>query len=117
MFYSTINYTDPGASLNASNARADASAARAEVDSLKMDVERLLMITEALWSILKEQHGYDDNELIKRIVTIDMRDGKLDGRVAPEPPPMCPACHRTLYKNRPRCMYCGEPVAIDPFQR
>ena len=117
MFYPSGNFSNPGDIYNAASARADANAARTEVDVMRMDVERLLMITEALWSILKEQHCYDDNELIKRIVTIDMRDGKLDGRVAPEPPPMCPACHRTLYKNRPRCMYCGEPVALDPFKR
>ena len=103
--------------VNASAARSDAASARMEVDLLKSDVERLLMITEALWLILKEQHGYDDNELVKRIVTIDMRDGKLDGRVAPEPPQKCPQCGRTLFKNRSRCVYCGEYFVGNPFQR
>ena len=117
MFYSSPGNYDSMASVSASAARSDAASARTEVESLKMDVERLLMITEALWTILKEKDGYDDNELIKRMVTIDMRDGKLDGKVAPEPPHKCPKCDRTLFKNRPRCLYCGEPVAVDPFQR
>ena len=116
MFYPS-NIYNSFASSNDASVRSDAAAARFEVDALKSDVERLLMITEALWQILKEQHGYDDKELIKRVVTIDMRDGKLDGRVAPEPPQKCPKCGRTLYKNRPNCIYCGEYFMPDPFQR
>ena len=116
MFY-PLSASNSFANANASEARSDAAAARTEVDLVKSDIERLLMITEALWMILKEQHGYDDNELIKRIVTIDMRDGKLDGRVQPEPPQKCPKCNRTLFKNRQRCIYCGEYVAMNPFQR
>ena len=116
MFY-PMNSFNSFADANASAAKSDAATARMDVDAMRSDVERLLMITEALWLILKEQHGYDDNELIKHIVTIDMRDGKLDGRVAPEPPQKCPKCDRTLFKNRPRCVYCGEYVTQNPFQR
>ncbi len=116
MFYPS-NINNSIANVNASAARSDAASARMDVDLLKSDVERLLMITEALWLILKEQHGYDDNELVKRIVAIDMRDGKLDGRVAPEPPQKCPKCDRTLFKNRMRCVYCGEYFVGNPFQR
>lgn len=98
--------------------RLPANHPRAEVEELKADVERLLMITEALWLLLKEQHGYDDQELVRRIVQINMRDGRLNGRVETNPPPQpCPKCGRTLAKRRPRCMYCAEPIAIDPFAR
>ena len=48
---------------------------------------------------------------------IDLKDGKLDGRVAPTPPVPCPKCQRVLAKNRARCLFCGEPIAADPFQR
>lgn len=115
MFYPSYNQTTPFSSPN--EARSEASSVHSDVASLKMDVERLLMITEALWKILKEKHGYEENELIKQIVEIDMRDGKLDGKVAPEPPQKCPRCSRTLFKSRPRCLYCGEPVVTNPFQR
>ena len=90
---------------------------RSEIQLLESEVERLLMITEALWSILQEKFGYDDQELVKRIVMIDMRDGKLDGKVAAVGPKSCPKCNRTLFKHRPRCLYCGEPVVTDPFDR
>ena len=117
MFYPLNSYTSSASNASASEARSDAAAARMEVDALRSDVERLLMITESLWMILKEQHGLDDKELVKRIVEIDMRDGKLDGRVAPTPPRKCPKCDRTLFKHRPRCVYCGEYVMLQPFER
>lgn len=91
--------------------------ARTDVELMKCDVERLLMITESLWTILKEQHGFDDNELIRRVAEIDLRDGKLDGKLAKEPPTNCPHCNRPMIKRRPYCMYCGKPVAVNPFDR
>ncbi len=76
------------------------------------------MITEALWSILKEQHGYSDEELVKRVSEIDMRDGALDGRVATEESRVCPECNRShIARNRPRCLYCGARITNDPFER
>ncbi len=100
-----------------SGAAAAARKAASDVECLTYDVERLLMISEALWTILKEQHGYDDNELIRRIAEIDLRDGRLDGKLSKEAPGQCPHCNRTLVKKRPYCMYCGKPVAVNPFER
>lgn len=88
-----------------------------EIAELKYEVERLRIISEALWRIVHEKLGLDEKELIRQITLIDMEDGKLDGRVAPTPPQPCPKCQRTLAKNRPRCLFCGEPIAVDPFQR
>jgi hypothetical protein len=92
-------------------------APEAALADLNFEVERLLMITEALWGILKEKHGYDDEELIRRINEIDAADGQLDGHVAATPTMVCPTCSRPLAKHRPRCIYCGQAVALDPFAR
>ena len=75
------------------------------------------MITEALWTILKEKHGYGDDELVRRIEEIDFRDDKLDGRVAPSPPKPCPKCNQPLAKRRLSCIYCGTVTTRDPFER
>ena len=94
-----------------------AAAAKSEVELLKMDVERLLMITEALWTILKDEFGYEDTELTELIKQIDQQDGHLDGRVAPSEPRLCPHCNRTMERKRPICLYCGKAVNPEPFAR
>jgi hypothetical protein len=87
------------------------------VDQIQHNVERLLLITEALWSLLKEKHEYEDEELVKRVLEIDARDGQIDGKVAAAPPTNCPHCDRPTSKNRRYCIYCGEPMPVDLFQR
>src|SRR5690606_31338757 len=92
-------------------------AENADVAQLRADVERLYFITEALWRIIREQHGMADEEIIRQIAAIDMEDGRLDGRKAPQAPQPCPKCGRTLAKQRLKCMYCGEFIAVNPFER
>ncbi len=119
MFHTT-RFTAPGdlgAYTAATEAASKARSAQTEVELMRCDIERLLMITEALWGMLKEQHGYQDAELVNRVMEIDRRDGKLDGRVAPAPPPACPKCGRTLERKRAVCIYCGQLIARDPFER
>lgn len=106
------------ANKNADQAHDQISHSQSDVGLLRFDVERLLMITEALWSILKENHGYSDDELMKRVAAIDMRDGALDGRVATVESPICPQCKRShLAKHRPFCLYCGAQISTDLFRR
>ena len=85
---------------------------------LQSDVERLFMLTEALWTILKEQHGYTDEDLAERVREIDLRDGRLDGRSAQDKVnPDCPQCGRKLIGRNQVCLYCGTEASRDPFQR
>jgi hypothetical protein len=88
-----------------------------KIAHLEGQVERLLLVTEALWTILKEQHGFDEQDLLRRIVQIDLKDGRLDGRVAASPPEACPKCQRPVSRKSVRCMFCGEPMLFDPFAR
>lgn len=116
MFYGYRGH-DPEALFSAQEASREARSATTRTVSLEHEVERLLMITEALWLILKEEHGYDDDKLRQRVMEIDMRDGKLDGQVAATAPVQCPNCQRTLSKKRPRCIYCGAVAPPDLFAR
>jgi hypothetical protein len=75
------------------------------------------MITEALWNILKEQHGYTDENLVQMVQDIDLRDGQLDGKVARQPNPPCSQCGRTLMGKHPVCLYCGAVAVRAPFER
>jgi len=101
----------------ANAARAEAREAKTETDLARADIERLLMITEAHWTFLKREHGYSDDELVKAITEIDLRDGVLDGKVAKTLPPPCPSCGRISGRNRPVCLYCGQPIPLSPFAR
>lgn len=119
MLFGPIVWTrhDPVANRSANAAASEARRALSDVEAMKLEIERLLLITESLWTILKEKHGYEDNELIRRITEVDIRDGRLDGKLASAPPEQCPHCNRTLIRKRPFCMYCGKPVAANPFDR
>ena len=120
-FQSILSESYSGAEFSAQAAAAQGQSqarnVRTDLEFVRCDIERLLMITEALWGILKEKHGYTDDELMRRITEIDRRDGKVDGRVAQSPPASCPRCNRTLERKRPFCLYCGQAIAWDPFER
>ena len=89
----------------------------AEVQELRAENERLLLIAEALWRIIRDKLQVEEHELAKQIVAIDMEDGRFDGRKAPSAPRPCSKCGRILAKHRPRCLFCGEPVTPEPFER
>ncbi|MBL7220224.1 MAG: hypothetical protein ISS69_08925 [Phycisphaerae bacterium] len=98
----------------ASRAAADA---RTQNRETQLDVEKLFMITEALWKMVKEQHGYTDDQLAEIICDIDLRDGQLDGKVARQPNPPCSQCGRMLMGRHPVCLYCGAVAVRGPFER
>ena len=117
MFYSYGRGTDIVATEIANQAQRDARNAQSNIDIMQADVERLLLITEALWGLLKEQHGYSDEDLIDRVEQIDMKDGRLDGRVKSTEPVKCLACDRPHNHRRLNCLYCGEQLPRDLFAR
>ena len=115
VFYHTAKNNEAiAASQQAKNS---VSAVRVQNEALKFDVEKLFMITEALWEILKHEHGYTNEQLTSMIQDIDMKDGKLDGKVAKTGPANCSSCNRVLIERQAKCLYCGIPVSKEPFER
>ncbi len=107
----------PDGAVEAREASRKAREASTQVDLLKRDVNRLLMITEALWLLLQKAHGYTDDELRALITQIDLRDGRLDGRVKETETLLCPACKRPVSYKYNACIYCGQLMEQDPFGR
>lgn len=103
------------AQSDASSAQASARAAMTETELLRHDVDRLLMITEALWTFLKQAHGYTDAALADKVKEIDLRDGRLDGKAAKAPPTACPQCQRLNSAKFSKCIYCGSPLPVALF--
>ena len=101
----------------ATDARRSVRDAQTKVEGLEYEVERLLMITEALWTLVKDQHGYTDDTLMAKIEEIDLSDGRLDGRVNKREVQRCGQCNRSLHRRRLYCIYCGTPYRRAPFAR
>ncbi|MBN1903183.1 hypothetical protein JW926_17815 [Candidatus Sumerlaeota bacterium] len=105
------------AEMESAKATKVASEVRLQNDAIIADVEKLYLIAKALWTILKEQHGYTDEGLLKKIREIDLEDGKLDGKISQTEAPSCPVCGRKLIGKHPVCLYCGATIARDIFER
>jgi len=104
--------------LRTSEAKSDASGAsvrtysnRTDIEHLNEKIESLSLLTQAMWELL-EREGFSRKALEQKIEEIDLRDGKLDGRLAEST--HCPDCGHRLRKNRVNCYWCGAKVAGIP---
>jgi hypothetical protein len=92
-------------------AQSSADRARSDVNTvereLRRNVDQLMLINMAMWSILEEKLGVSEAELADRLREIDLRDGKLDGKLAREGLE-CPRCSRVMSVRHQKCLYCGE---------
>ena len=105
-----------GTSALAPTASLSAGELRLQCECQQNDIEKLLIITQALWELLKKEHGYSDEVLLKKVTEIDMSDGRLDGKVAKVERPNCVSCGRKLGRL-PTCIYCGTITPRNPFER
>jgi hypothetical protein len=103
------------ASAEAAAAQNTAREAQTNVDLLSHDIDRLLMITEALWTLMKQEHGYADDVLTKLIEEIDRRKVIVDGMAVKDPPQTCSNCGKINSAKRLFCIYCGKPILTNPF--
>ncbi len=72
-------------------------------------VETLVLANQAMWELLSEKCGVTDNDLIKKMNEIDLRDGKLDGKleVTRATATDCHDCGKKISKRRSTCYWCG----------
>ncbi|MHC4995338.1 MAG: hypothetical protein ACYTGQ_09830 [Planctomycetota bacterium] len=112
------DHYDTAARVDASQAKAVAREVSTETKLLRAEIDRLYLINEALWTVVRDAVGLDDQKLIDAMEEIDLRDGRLDGRAeATHAPDHCPNCRRTMLRHRPLCIYCGARVIRGPFDR
>lgn len=87
----------------------------AEAIALEERIDRLELACAGLWDLLKTRHGYTDEDIVRHIHAVDLRDGKLDGKTSPREG-LCPLCRRKLAtRSRKRCIWCGGPLGPVPF--
>lgn len=84
------------------------------VRQLEERVDRLALVNMALWTIISKELKITEEELLLRVQEIDLRDGKLDGKLSAEVTD-CAACGRKISKKHNRCLYCGKESIPDAF--
>lgn len=78
-------------------------------------VEQLSLAMEAMWSLMKDRLGLDDEDLLQRMDELDMRDGVRDGKLKPAVL-TCLGCGRKINTKTRKCIYCGiENEQYSPF--
>jgi hypothetical protein len=70
-------------------------------------LDKLGLICQAMWTLIKEKTDLTDEDLLKMVTELDLKDGKLDGKYT-KPPVDCPNCDAKICKKFNRCLFCGE---------
>jgi hypothetical protein len=100
------------AEVSAERAGNKVSGVEGRLNELESRFNRLALVTHSLWELLKDRHGYTEEELRDWVTLTDLKDGKLDGRVRQITAPLnCVKCNRVVSRAFARCMYCDEPAA------
>ena len=77
-----------------------------DLAELTQRVERLSLVCQAMWELLSQHTHISGNDLMRKVVEVDTRDGLQDGRMAPRVI-QCPKCKNNVNTRRPRCVVCG----------
>jgi hypothetical protein len=88
------------------------------VRSLEDKLDSLALTCQAMWEILRDRSSITEEDLANKVQEIDLRDGKLDGRLnRSESERACPKCARLLHRRHAKCLYCGcEAGKTNAFQ-
>ncbi len=74
-------------------------------------LSRLTLVCEAMWLLLKERTDLTEEDLIRKVTELDLKDGVLDGKlnrnVARGQMEKCPECGAAISKKFNRCLFCG----------
>lgn len=101
--------------FDADTAKSRANEALSQSERVSMAIDRLTLINRALWELMRDRFDLDEKTLLDKINQIDLRDGKLDGKISMTTH-ACPGCNRVLNPRHKKCIYCGTPNAQhNPF--
>lgn len=98
-------------SLGATRQKVEEAAHRANkseqlYEELMQRHEKMALVCQALLELVQERTGITDDDLEKKILEVDLRDGKADGQMKPQIS-KCPTCGRNVSSKRPVCIFCG----------
>jgi len=92
-----------------------AGRSKASIEKFEERINKLVLVCKATFELLQETSGVTENQLAEKILEIDLRDGKEDGKVSPVPK-RCPECDASICAKFNRCLFCGyEDTEGDAF--
>lgn len=104
------------ASARASDANVRTQEVRQDVLELEARLQRLSLLCQAMWELLSERGQITNNDLIRRVLEVDGRDGSTDGKIGSRIVD-CPRCKNKVNSRHPRCVVCGGVIATKhPFE-
>lgn len=80
-----------------------------DIAQLEEKIDALVLACHAMWEILRDQHGVTTEQLEQKIQELDLRDGRLDGKLDLSVT-NCPDCGHKLNKRHTNCFYCGAEI-------
>lgn len=98
-----------GAERTAEQAKSKADRFADRIDDLERHVDRLSLACQAMWELLRSQSGLAEADIEQKILEIDGRDGRVDGKIAIQQLD-CPRCGRKTNTKRRACVMCGAPI-------
>jgi ribosomal protein L32 len=113
--FSDGNIVNLGGSQAAARAESVARSVQQRYKAMEANLAKTLMICETLWELLRDEHGWTDQKLYKKLHEVDMRDGVLDGKNQRKAV-KCPDCGHTVSSRHPACIYCGTVIDTSVFK-
>lgn len=89
---------------------AESAARRAEGALMRLEdtLQRQALIIRSLLEICARKQLFEEPEFRALVNEIDLRDGRLDGKLKPQSGPRnCPECGKINGKHAVSCMYCS----------
>lgn len=100
------------AEASANQAYGKAQSVAHQVERLEKRVERLSLLCQSMWELLRDQQGFVDEHLVNKVLEVDARDGRVDGKIQTQIS-TCPACQAKTNSKRGSCIFCGAPLSKD----
>jgi hypothetical protein len=73
-------------------------------------LDRLALHCQAMWEMLRERGQFSDEEIATKILEVDLRDGRADGRIS-QLVVTCPSCNQKTSTKRASCVICGAELS------
>ena len=110
MFWEAYQQTRiAGAERLAENAESKVDRAARTLEDVQRHVDRLSLACQAMWELLRECSDLKEEDLERKIIEVDGRDGSVDGKMGVQQLD-CPACGRKTNSKRNSCIFCGAPT-------